>query len=146
MRIAWAVYGDHHDASVPTVVLVPTWSIVPSRFWKLQVGYLARHFRVVTFDGRGSGASSRPVGAAAYTDAEYFGRNARTIAVLLDRDAVASGAAAAGAPWQFYDLGHGYCSYSFFEQCPHRLACPRCDFYVPKASSRGLLLEAQTNL
>ncbi|MDC7120206.1 alpha/beta fold hydrolase [Cellulomonas fimi] len=71
VRIAWAVYGDHHDASVPTVVLVPTWSIVPSRFWKLQVGYLARHFRVVTFDGRGSGASSRPVGAAAYTDAEY---------------------------------------------------------------------------
>ncbi len=71
VRISWAVYGDHHDASVPTVVLVPTWSIVPSRFWKLQVGYLARHFRVVTFDGRGSGASSRPVGAAAYTDAEY---------------------------------------------------------------------------
>lgn len=26
---------------------------------------------MVTFDGRGSGASSRPVGAAAYTDAEY---------------------------------------------------------------------------
>ena len=39
-----------------TLVLMPTWSIVPSRMWKAQVAYLARHFRVVTFDGRGSGA------------------------------------------------------------------------------------------
>ena len=36
-------------------LLLPTWSIVPSRFWKAQVPYLARHYRVVTFDGRGSG-------------------------------------------------------------------------------------------
>lgn len=69
VRIAYAVYGD--DRPGPTVVLVPTWSIVTSEFWKLQIGYLARHFRVVVFDGRGSGASSRPVGAAAYTDAAY---------------------------------------------------------------------------
>ncbi|ROS27837.1 pimeloyl-ACP methyl ester carboxylesterase [Cellulomonas sp. PhB150] len=68
VRLAYAVYGDAH---APTVVLVPTWSIVPSRFWKAQVGYLARHYRVVTFDGRGSGASSRPAGAAAYEDTEY---------------------------------------------------------------------------
>ena len=40
---------------------MPTWSIVPSRFWKAQVAYLARHFRVVTFDGRGSGRV-RPAG------------------------------------------------------------------------------------
>jgi pimeloyl-ACP methyl ester carboxylesterase/predicted glycosyltransferase len=63
----------------PTVVLMPTWSIVPSRMWKAQVPYLARHFRVITFDGRGSGASSKPVGAAAYDEAEYV---ADTLAVL----------------------------------------------------------------
>ncbi|MFC5266861.1 alpha/beta fold hydrolase [Kribbella qitaiheensis] len=73
--IAYQVYGDDG----PTVVLLPTWSIVPSRVWKAQVPYLARHFRVVTFDGRGSGASTKPVGAAAYADAEYV---ADTLAVL----------------------------------------------------------------
>lgn len=52
----------------------------------------------------------------AYKDAGYFARNVRTIEVLVDREAVASGAAAAGEPWQHYDLGHGFCSYSFFEQ------------------------------
>jgi hypothetical protein len=62
--------------------------------------------------------------AQAYSDAGYFARNVRTIEVLVDRDAVATGAAESGQPWQHYDLGHGYCGYSFFEQCPHRMACP----------------------
>jgi integrase len=82
----------------------------------------------------------------AYRDAGYFERNLRTIEVLLDRDAVTSGQAAAGEPWQFYDLGHGLCSYTFFEQCPHRMACAKCDFYTPKSSSKAQLLEAKDNL
>ncbi|MFF4733469.1 tyrosine-type recombinase/integrase [Streptomyces mirabilis] len=82
----------------------------------------------------------------AYEDAGYFARNVRTIEVLVDRDAVASGAAAAGEPWQHYDLGHGYCTYTFFEQCQHRMACARCDFYSPKDSTRAQLLEAKGNL
>jgi pimeloyl-ACP methyl ester carboxylesterase/predicted glycosyltransferase len=61
------VYGD----AATTVLLLPTWSIVTSRFWKAQVAFLARHYRVVTFDGRGSGRSSRPRGAAAYADHEF---------------------------------------------------------------------------
>lgn len=82
----------------------------------------------------------------AYSEAGYFERNVRTIEVLVDRDAVASGAAAAGEPWQHYDLGHGYCSYTFFEQRQHRMACARCDFYTPKDSTRSQLLEAKGNL
>ena len=76
VRLAYEVFGQGHS---PTVLLMPTWSIVPSRHWKAQVGYLARHYRVVTFDGRGSGRSDRPAGAAAYTDEEYA---KDTIAVL----------------------------------------------------------------
>ena len=82
----------------------------------------------------------------AYKDAGYFERNVRTIEVLIDRDAVVAGQAAAGEQWQHYDLGHGLCSYTFFEQCQHRMACAKCDFYIPKDSSRAQLLEAKANL
>lgn len=84
--------------------------------------------------------------AKAYNDAGYFARNVRAIEVLVDRDAVTSGAAADGQPWQHYDLGHGFCSYTFFEQCPHRRACARCDFYIPKQSSKRQILQAKSNL
>lgn len=47
-----------------------------------------------------------------------------------------SGAAASGTPWQHDDLAPGYYTYSFFVQCPHRMACARCDIYVPKHSKR----------
>jgi hypothetical protein len=33
-------------------------------------------------------------------------------------------------------LGHGFCTYTFFEQCPHRMACARCDFYPRKPRPR----------
>ena len=81
----------------------------------------------------------------AYADADYFARNIRAIEVLIDQDAVKNAAAASGGPWRYYDLGHGLCSYEFFDQCPHRMACPKCDFYRAKTSSRGQLLEAKSN-
>ena len=96
VRLSYAVSGAGGDG-VPTILLLPTWSIIPSRFWKAQVPYLSRHYRVVTFDGRGSGDSGRPEGAAAYTNAEYA---ADALAVLdatgTDR-AVVVGLSCAGA-------------------------------------------------
>lgn len=67
VQIHYAVYG----AGAPTLLLMPTWSVVHSRIWKAQLGYLARHFRVLTFDGRGNGRSGRPQGPAAYQDQEF---------------------------------------------------------------------------
>lgn len=84
--------------------------------------------------------------AKAYADAGYFARNVRAIEVLIDQDVVESGAAARGEPWRLYDLGHGYCTYKFFDQCPHRLACARCSFYRPKGSTQAQLLEGKANL
>lgn len=81
----------------------------------------------------------------AYTEAGYFARNLRAIEVLIDREVVESGQAGA-LPWKYYDLGHGLCSYDFFDQCPHRMACARCDFYLPKASTQAQLLEGKANL
>jgi pimeloyl-ACP methyl ester carboxylesterase/predicted glycosyltransferase len=67
VRIYYEVYGSGE----PTVLLLPTWSIVHSRHWKMQIPYLARHARVVTFDGRGNGRSDRPAGVAAYLEDEF---------------------------------------------------------------------------
>lgn len=77
---------------------------------------------------------------------QYTARNTRLATVLVDRDAVASGATLRGEPWKYYDLGHGYCTHDFFETCPHRIACARCTSYVTKASSRPQLQEASRNL
>jgi integrase len=84
--------------------------------------------------------------ARAFAEADYFRRNVRMVEVLIDADAVRSGRAVSGEPWKFYDLGHGYCTYDFFEQCPHRMACARCDYYMPKESSRFLIIEARGHL
>ena len=56
VSVFYEVYGD----GPRTILLLPTWSIIHSRHWKAQIPYLARHARVVTFDGRGNGRSDRP--------------------------------------------------------------------------------------
>jgi hypothetical protein len=84
---------------------------------------------------------------SAYKKADYFARNVRTIQVLVDRDSILTGAATEGAqPWKYYDLGGGYCGYDFFAKCPHRMACAHCDFYTPKASSKGQLLAVKAGV
>src|SRR3954464_9090511 len=73
VRIFYEVYGDGE----PTLLLLPPWALVHSRFWKAQVPYLARHFRVVTFDPRGNGRTDRP------DTADLYGPR------MLERDAIA---------------------------------------------------------
>jgi pimeloyl-ACP methyl ester carboxylesterase len=67
VKVFHEVFGEGQ----PTVLLLPTWSIVHSRIWKMQVPYLARRYRVVTFHGRGNGRSDRPGGAEAYAEREF---------------------------------------------------------------------------
>ena len=62
VRVAYEVFGEGEE----TLLLLAPWSIIHSRYWKLQVPYLARHFRVITFDGRGNGRSDRPDSASEY--------------------------------------------------------------------------------
>ena len=83
--------------------------------------------------------------AKAYTDAGYFERNLRAIEVLIDQDTLKQ-AVVDGEPWRYYDLGHGLCTYEFFDQCAHRMACARCDFYRPRESSLAQLLDAKDNI
>jgi len=69
VRIAFETFGSGE----PTLVLLPSSPIVHSRQWKGQVPYLSRHYRVVTFDGRGNGQSDRPTDPDAYRDARVLG-------------------------------------------------------------------------
>lgn len=63
-EIAWDVYGEGEH----TILFMPPWAIVHSRFWKAQIATMARSFRVLTYDGRGNGRSGRPASSAEYVD------------------------------------------------------------------------------
>src|SRR5436190_15931304 len=67
VRTFYEVYGGGE----PTILLLPTWSVLHSRCWKAQIPYLARHFRVLTFEGRGNGRSDRPREPEAYVEDEF---------------------------------------------------------------------------
>ncbi len=82
-RVRWETFGS----SGQSVLLLPTWSIVHTDFWRAQVPELAQRFRVITFDGLGNGGSDRPVDPTAYGD----------LPVVRDAVAVLDAAGAAGA-------------------------------------------------
>jgi pimeloyl-ACP methyl ester carboxylesterase len=76
VKLHYEVFGD----GGPTLLLLPTWTIIHTRFWKAQVPYLARHFRVVTYDGPGNGRSDRPLEAGPYV----YEEQARAAIAVLD--------------------------------------------------------------
>jgi pimeloyl-ACP methyl ester carboxylesterase len=94
VRIFWERYGEGE----PTILLLPTWSIVHSRHWKAQIPYLARHARVLTFDGRGNGRSDRPRGVETYLQAE-FAADALAVMDATETDRAIIVCLSAGAQW-----------------------------------------------
>jgi pimeloyl-ACP methyl ester carboxylesterase/predicted glycosyltransferase len=96
VRVHWESYGSGE----PAILLMPSWSIMHSRLWKLQIAYLARHFRVITYDGRGNGLSDRPDESSAY-DAEQFADDA---AAVLDAAGVESAVVAGVSLGSLYTL------------------------------------------
>ena len=77
LKIHYEVFGS----GPKTIVLLPANTISHSRLWKGQVHYLARHFRVIVYDGRGQGLSEHPDPAATWP------ANARTDDCLAVMDA-----------------------------------------------------------
>jgi len=69
VKIHYEVHGD----GGPTILLLPTWTIVHKQTWKMQIAYLARHHRVVVYDGPGNGRSDRPLEAEPYAQAAQVG-------------------------------------------------------------------------
>ena len=101
VRSFYEVYGEGE----PTILFVPTWTIITSRIWKPQIPYFARRHRVVTFDPRGNGRSDRPASADAYAETE-FGKDILAVmddagvdrAVLVSLSAGAERSLVAAAP------------------------------------------------
>jgi pimeloyl-ACP methyl ester carboxylesterase len=56
LKLYYEVFGTGSR----TIVFMPASPISHSRLWKGQVHYLARHFRVIVYDGRGNGLSDHP--------------------------------------------------------------------------------------
>jgi pimeloyl-ACP methyl ester carboxylesterase len=94
VRIAFQVFGG----GPRSLLLLPTWPIVHSDFWRAQVPHLMSRYRLVTFDGRGNGASDRPDEVASYTGGVMVADALGVLdAVHVDRAAVLS--VSLGAPW-----------------------------------------------
>lgn len=93
-RIHWEEFG----AGQHSVLLLPTWSIVHSDFWRHQVPYLSDHYRVITFDGLGNGASDRPVDPGYYGDLQ-FADDGRSVLEDCGIEQAAVIGVSQGGPW-----------------------------------------------
>jgi pimeloyl-ACP methyl ester carboxylesterase/predicted glycosyltransferase len=97
VRTFYEVYGEGE----PTFLLLPTWSLIHSRFWKAQIPYLARHHRVVTFDGRGNGRSDRPDDPHSYL-ANELGEDAVAVLDATGTADAITASLSAGTLWNLY--------------------------------------------
>ncbi|HEX5609043.1 MAG TPA: alpha/beta fold hydrolase [Solirubrobacterales bacterium] len=98
-RLFYEVYGEGEE----TVFLLPTWSLVHSRHWKMQIAYFARHFRVLTMDGLGNGRSDRSLDPRRYGQGE-FARDCLAVMDASGTERAVMVSLSRGAQWQL-ELG-----------------------------------------
>jgi pimeloyl-ACP methyl ester carboxylesterase len=54
------IYYEVCGRGAPAVLFVPGYQVMHSRAWKMQVPFLARRYRTIVYDARGSGRSDHP--------------------------------------------------------------------------------------
>lgn len=99
-------YYEVFGSGPTTLLFLPTWSLVHSRVWKLQVPYLARHCRVIVMDGRGNGKSSRPSDASAYAQQAFVDDALAVMDATATPRAVILGYSAGGVPLAMLAVNH----------------------------------------
>ena len=93
-RLFYELYGEGDQ----TLFLLPTWTLIHSRFWKAQIPYFARHMRVLTFDGLGNGKSDRPKDPRAY-DFDAFAEDALAVMDATGTERAHLACLSRGAQW-----------------------------------------------
>ncbi len=94
-RLFYEVYGEGEQ----TLFLLPTW-LIHSRHWKMQIPYLARHFRVLTMDGLGNGRSERCRDPRRYAPRE-FARDCLAVMDATGTERAVMASLSTGAQYQF---------------------------------------------
>jgi pimeloyl-ACP methyl ester carboxylesterase/predicted glycosyltransferase len=94
-RLFYEVFGEGEE----TIFLLPTWSQVHSRHWKMQIHYLARHFRVLVMDGLGNGRSERCRDPRRYAPVE-FARDCLAVMDATDTERAVMASLSTGAQYQ----------------------------------------------
>jgi pimeloyl-ACP methyl ester carboxylesterase/UDP:flavonoid glycosyltransferase YjiC (YdhE family) len=82
LRLYYEVFGSGST----TIVFLPATPISHSRLWKAQVSYLARHFRVVVYDGRGNGLSDHPDPSGKWLE-RWYAEDCLTVMDATDTEA-----------------------------------------------------------
>jgi pimeloyl-ACP methyl ester carboxylesterase/predicted glycosyltransferase len=95
MNLFYEVYGEGEE----TLFLLPTWSLVHSRYWKMQIPYFARHFRVLTMDGLGNGRSARCRDPRRYEPVE-FALDCLAVMDATETERAVMASWSRGAQWQ----------------------------------------------
>ena len=93
VRSFYEVYGDSRDV----VCMLPHWPVTNSRFWRAQIPYLSRHFRVIAIDPRGNGRSDRPASRTAYSRAAHVADVVRVLDAVCVEQAMMISASPRGA-------------------------------------------------
>jgi pimeloyl-ACP methyl ester carboxylesterase len=124
VRTYYEVYGEGER----TVLLLPVWPIFHSRIYKGQIPYLAHHYRVVVFDGRGGGMSDRPKRREDYAIDE-IGRDALAVMDTTGTDSACMFGASRAGQWSVW----------LATEAPERVrALALCGPDYPVSSLRGL--------
>ena len=87
VQVGYEVFGSGQ----PAVLLLPTWTIIHSRFWKLQIPFLADTHRVITFDRPGNGRTDHDAKRKAYAPSAVVDQALAVMdAIGTDRAVIAS--------------------------------------------------------
>ncbi|HUG32325.1 MAG TPA: alpha/beta hydrolase [Acidimicrobiia bacterium] len=92
VTLGYEVFGQ----GSPTILLMPTWTIIHTRFWKMQIPYLSRYYQVVTYDGPGNGTSDRVTDPARYAADSYAADAAAVLDACGEEQAVVVGLSLGG--------------------------------------------------